>query len=326
MDATILAVICGLIVMSLFGFLATYLFRSQQRTDEAEAAARQQETGQAESSGAGARRGATDRMRRNLRQRGARQQRAPDPPPPRQSDSDRDDDDDDDDEEEAEGARERLTKKEERRREREEAREAERAARTAREAKSSAYNDRRAQKDREREARERAQEEEMLAAASERQRLEDEEAARWMNLISVEQAGHEEVEGEEGGGGALSRFVDYVIARKTVELDELAAHFGMRTGEVVERLMELEGLGRLTGVLDERGKFIYISPEEMAAVADHMRRVGRVSIASLARVSTNFIDLQPKAGGAGGAAAAGAGVPPAIDFDSLLGGEAEVAA
>ncbi len=35
-----------------------------------------------------------------------------------------------------------------------------------------------------------AQEEEIRRAAEERQRKEDEEAAKWMNMISVQEAGH----------------------------------------------------------------------------------------------------------------------------------------
>lgn len=52
--------------------------------------------------------------------------------------------------------------------------------------------------------------------------------------------------------------------------------------------------GRISGVMDDRGKFIYISREEMKAVADYIKRLGRVSIAHLASKSNEFIDLEPK--------------------------------
>lgn len=54
-------------------------------------------------------------------------------------------------------------------------------------------------------------------------------------------------------------------------------------------------LGRLSGVMDDRGKYIYISQEEMQAVADYIKRQGRVSISHLASKSNQFIDLEPKA-------------------------------
>lgn len=53
-------------------------------------------------------------------------------------------------------------------------------------------------------------------------------------------------------------------------------------------------LGRLSGVMDDRGKYIYLSLEEMQAVADYIKRRGRVSIAHLASKSNQFIDLEPK--------------------------------
>lgn len=53
-------------------------------------------------------------------------------------------------------------------------------------------------------------------------------------------------------------------------------------------------LGRLSGVMDDRGKYIYISQEEMKAVADYIKRQGRVNISHLASKSNQFIDLEPK--------------------------------
>jgi len=47
--------------------------------------------------------------------------------------------------------------------------------------------------------------------------------------------------------------------------------------------------------MDDRGKYIYISKEEMQAVADFIKRQGRVSISHLASKSNQFIDLEPKA-------------------------------
>jgi hypothetical protein len=55
-----------------------------------------------------------------------------------------------------------------------------------------------------------------------------------------------------------------------------------------------DSAGRITGVMDERGKFIFISPEEMTKVADYVKEKGRVSIAHLANKSNEFIDFTPK--------------------------------
>ena len=95
-----------------------------------------------------------------------------------------------------------------------------------------------------------------------------------------------------------ARFVDYIRRRKTVALDELAAEFGMRTQEVIARVQGLEAAGDLTGVMDDRGKFIFISPEEMHAFADFIRQRGRIAIAELAAKSNQFVDLEAKDVGA----------------------------
>jgi len=206
------------------------------------------------------------------------------------------------------------TKKERAKQARREAREAERAAREARERKTSAYDEKRKKKDEERDARERAQEEEIKRAEEERQRKEDEEASKWMSMISVEKEGTGEAEDQEESQGLLGQFIDYIKARKTVPLEQLATEFKLRTTDVIDRIHGLEAMGRLTGVMDERGKYIYISLEEMQAVANYIVTKGRVAISELAARSNTFIDLESK-----GVEAAVAG-RPAMDFDALLGG------
>ena len=48
------------------------------------------------------------------------------------------------------------------------------------------------------------------------------------------------------------------------------------------------------GVIDDRGKFIYISREEMEAVAKFIRQRGRVSLTDLAESSNQLIQLGPQ--------------------------------
>lgn len=71
--------------------------------------------------------------------------------------------------------------------------------------------------------------------------------------------------------------------RKVVELDWLAARYRLRTAELVERMRALLEAGALSGVFDERGKFLYIGEEEYARAAELVRSLGRVSLAELTR-------------------------------------------
>lgn len=162
-----------------------------------------------------------------------------------------------------------------------------------REKKRDAYEAKRKAKDAERQAQEEAQEEEIRRAAEDRQRREEEEAAKWMHLFTVEAAGESALSAEQTEV-LMARMVDHLKARKTVPVDELAAEFGLKTVDAVAKLQALEAEGRITGVMDDRGKFIFISPEEMAAVADFIQQRGRISISELAQRSNMLIDLSPK--------------------------------
>ncbi|KAG8081257.1 hypothetical protein GUJ93_ZPchr0007g5535 [Zizania palustris] len=185
-------------------------------------------------------------------------------------------------------------KKEKKRQEREAQRQAEDAARDSRRTKQDRYAEMRKKKDEEREAQERLMEEEARA-----QKAKEEEAAalefeKWKGAFSVDAEGTTESETQDAGQGLLHNFVEYIKKQKCVPLEDLAAEFRMRTQDCINRIITLEGMDRLSGVMDDRGKFIYISTEEMKAVAGYIRKQGRVSISHLASNSNQFIDLEPK--------------------------------
>lgn len=55
---------------------------------------------------------------------------------------------------------------------------------------------------------------------------------------------------------------------KVVVLEDLAARFHLPAQETINRVESLEKMGRISGVIDDRGKFIYIEPEEMQKVSE----------------------------------------------------------
>ncbi|OMO80544.1 hypothetical protein CCACVL1_12887 [Corchorus capsularis] len=185
-------------------------------------------------------------------------------------------------------------KKEKKRQEREAQRRADEAARESRQTKQDRYAEMRRRKDEDREAEERRLEEEAKA----RQAKEEEAAAldfeKWKGEFSVDAEGTTENEVQDGSQDLLSNFVEYIKNHKCVPLEDLAAEFKLRTQECINRITSLETMGRLSGVMDDRGKYIYISLEEMKAVANYIKRQGRVSISHLASKSNQFIDLEPK--------------------------------
>lgn len=150
-----------------------------------------------------------------------------------------------------------------------------------------AAEERRAADERERLAEQR-QEEAERAARELKERQEHEEYVRMRAAFSVEEEGFDE---EEEAGNLLQQFVEHIRTRKVVLLEELARTFRLKTPAVIERIQELKADGTLTGVLDDRGKFIYITPDELAAVATFIRQRGRVSISELAESSNNLIGM-----------------------------------
>merc|ERR1712228_535010 len=133
-------------------------------------------------------------------------------------------------------------------------------------------------------------EEEERRIREEKERKEQEEYEKLKAAFSVEDEGHDA--GEEGDEeNRLLKFVNYIKETKVVLLEDLAAQFKLKTQEAIDRVTQLQEDGLLTGVIDDRGKFIYISQEELESVAKFIRQQGRVSITDLALNSNKLISL-----------------------------------
>nr|XP_020513875.1 DDRGK domain-containing protein 1 isoform X4 [Labrus bergylta] len=141
---------------------------------------------------------------------------------------------------------------------------------------------------------EQKQEEEERHAAEEQERREEEEYLKLKASFVVEEQGEEEQLTEDQSRNLLQEFIQHIESSKVVLLEDLASHFGMRTQDAINRLQDLLAEGSLTGVIDDRGKFISITPEELDSVARFIRQRGHVSITELAQASNSLINLQPE--------------------------------
>jgi len=153
--------------------------------------------------------------------------------------------------------------------------------------KSQKYN----QKQSDRDAERLKKEEEEKQAEEEKMKAEQEEFSKWKDMFAVEAEGEED--SGTADGGAVERFIDYVKVRKVVNLEDLAADFRMRTSVAIERLKELEKLGRISGIFDDRGKFVYITAEEMAGVSEWLKNKGRINRADLVAACNKIVRLNP---------------------------------
>lgn len=151
-----------------------------------------------------------------------------------------------------------------------------------------------ADRDAEREAMEEALAKEEAEREVQRQKEAQEELDKWKDMFSVGEAGTEiDAEANEAQG-RLAEFIEHIECKKVVAMEDLAAYFEMRPQDVLKRVEDLLMMERISGVIDDRGKFICITKKEMDEVAKFMRRRGRVNVADLAAESNKLIDLTPK--------------------------------
>ncbi|XP_046694967.1 DDRGK domain-containing protein 1 isoform X2 [Silurus meridionalis] len=137
------------------------------------------------------------------------------------------------------------------------------------------------------------EEEEQRRAKEEQEKKEEEEYQKLKAAFVVEEQGEAEEKTEQESQNLLQEFIQYVKDSKVVLLEDLASHFEMRTQDAIARLQDLIADGSITGVIDDRGKFIFITPEEMNAVAQFIKQRGRVSISELVQASNMLINLNP---------------------------------
>ncbi|XP_075975285.1 DDRGK domain-containing protein 1-like [Anticarsia gemmatalis] len=176
--------------------------------------------------------------------------------------------------------------------EKKKAREAEEQMREMKKKKDEELEQERKKIEEKQEEEERQREEAERKAEEERKRREQEEYEAMKAAFTVEGEGYEENE-DQDKESLLKDFIDYIKAQKVVLLEDLAAHFKLKTQAAIDRITDLQASGELTGVIDDRGKFIYISQKELEDVAKFIRQRGRVSITDLAESSNELINLNP---------------------------------
>lgn len=135
-------------------------------------------------------------------------------------------------------------------------------------------------------------EEEEKKAREEKEKQEHDDYLKMKMAFSIEEEGYQE-ENKEDHENLLQEFVEHIKQNKILVLEDLAVQFNLKTASIIERIQELQANNRLTGVIDDRGKFIYISDKELQAVVKFVKQRGRISIAELVENSNNLINLAP---------------------------------
>jgi len=123
-------------------------------------------------------------------------------------------------------------------------------------------------------------------ARIEREKAEEEEYNKWKGFMTVTETGTQDDE------ASIEAFVDYIEKAKVVALSDLASQFGLAQQATIQRVQELEASGRLSGVIDDRGKFVSVTKQEMEQITRFIRQRGRVSLAELVDASSKLIVMQ----------------------------------
>lgn len=120
-----------------------------------------------------------------------------------------------------------------------------------------------------------------------------EEYLKLKESFAVEEEGFDDDNDQTEAQNKLQTFIDYIKSQKVVLMEELAGRFHMKTQDVIQRVQDLLNQELIVGVIDDRGKFIYITREELQSVAKFVKQRGRVSITELVESSNSLINLQP---------------------------------
>eukprot|EP00759_Apiculatamorpha_spiralis_P040037 PhF_6_TR38707/c1_g1_i1/m.57924 len=151
------------------------------------------------------------------------------------------------------------------------------------------------QKELDAKAEEEKKKEERRLVQEEKKKKDDEEYKKWIGCIETEDKGEAAVElTEEDLRNQLQIFVAEIKEKKVVMLEELATNFKMPIDRVVASIHSLEKRGDISGVFDDRGKYIYITKAEYEGMARFMKQRGRVSTSELVAESSRLIKWEGK--------------------------------
>ncbi|ORC93325.1 uncharacterized protein TM35_000012020 [Trypanosoma theileri] len=229
-------------------------------------------------------------------------------------------------EEEREGEREgrgvkpsRLRRRrEEREREREERRRAVEAQQEAQRLRQETQRQREEDREREEAERKEAEEKALEELREERRRREDEEYAKWVGAIGVEERGElgdeertrretlvafvtargreleerQQQQEQQSGEHAVAAAVpseDDKGARNILVLSDVAREHGVTVDVVVQLIEKLLEDGIISGVFDDRGKFVMVAEAHFVKIAEFIQQRGRVSVRELVRECNRVI-------------------------------------
>ena len=146
-------------------------------------------------------------------------------------------------------------------------------------------------KEKEKEEEKNKLEEEMKRVEEERKKKEDELYDQWKDKIKVGEEGEEGIDFTKEE--TINQFLDYIKIRKVVSLEDISGTFKLNPNKIVELLNKYEQEGRIMGIIDDRGKYIYITEKEMGLIEKMLTNRGRISKTDLIKECNRLIRFEP---------------------------------
>ena len=146
-------------------------------------------------------------------------------------------------------------------------------------------------KEKMREEAEKKLEEELKRVQEEQKKKDDEIYNQWKDMMKVGEEGEEKMDFKKEE--VINKFLDYIKIRKVVSLEDLSGTFKLNTNDIVMKLNQFENEGRILGIIDDRGKYIYITEKEMGLIEKMFMNRGRISKADLIKECNRLIRFEP---------------------------------
>jgi hypothetical protein len=127
----------------------------------------------------------------------------------------------------------------------------------------------------------------------ERKRQQEEEYQRWKGLVDVEARG--ELGAQDDREQQLRTWLVTTACRdprsKVLMLEEVARRYETGVEKIVALLEKMVEEGLFTGVVDDRGKFLFVSEDELNAVAKFISQRGRASLHEIVRECNRVVSV-----------------------------------
>ena len=134
-------------------------------------------------------------------------------------------------------------------------------------------------------------EETLQKVKEEQQKKEDEIYNQWKDMIKIGEEGEEKRNFSDEN--VINEFLNYIKRRKVVSLEDLSGVFKISPNELVEKLNQFEKEGRILGIIDDRGKYIYVTEKEMNMIENLFMKRGRINKGDLIKECNKIIKFEP---------------------------------